>query len=155
MRERVRAMNAPWKLELEKCWLDLELPRFLSQISVDFEQSFLTPLKTYDGDSNPYQGHYWTFFRLDRLPPGVFHAAPTTRVIQSQPATWEEWFIEDGQLHHHTMRNHTNPPINLPANEQLISWRSPENDQEHPEEVLQIDWSYFNDSDLRPFLLRQ
>jgi len=53
------------------------------------------------------------------------------------------------------MRNHANVPPNMPAGESLISWRSPENDIEHPLEVLDINWSYFNDKDQRPFLLRK
>lgn len=144
-----------WKLELEKTWLDLELPLFLSQIGQDFETSFLTPLREYQCETNPYADYYWTFFRLDRLPPGVFHAAPKSTVTQGTPAIWEEWFIEGSENHHHTMRNHANVPPNMPAGESLISWRSPENDIEHPLEVLDINWSYFNDKDQRPFLLRK
>jgi hypothetical protein len=154
-------VSAQWKQELEQCWLDLELPLFLTQIGVDFEESFLSPLRAYTGETNPYQDYYWTFFRLDRLPPGVFHAAPKSPVLQNSPAIWEEWFIEPvagserSEGHHHTMRNHPTLPSNLPTGQPLISWRSPENDIEHPREVLDIYWHYFNDKDSRPFLLRQ
>ncbi len=148
-------MSAAWKLELEKTWLDLELPLFLSEIGLDFEQTFLTPLREYSGETNPYEDYYWTFFRLDRLPPGVFHAAPKKQVAQGTPAIWEEWFIEGSELHHHTMRNHAEVPVNMPQELSLIQWRSPENDLEHPREVLDINWHYFNDQDARPFLLRE
>ena len=143
-----------WKVELEKIWLDLELPEFLNIIGVDFEESFMAPLRDSQLDENPYRDYYWTFFRLDRLPPGVFHAAPKNKVVQHEPAIWEEWFIEGPENHHHTMRNHRNIPANMPAGESLLDWRSPENDLEHPLEVLDINWSYFNDKDQRPYLLR-
>lgn len=147
-------MTNSWKRDLENIWLDLELPTFLTQLGVDFEETFLTPLRQFSGLNNPYEDHYWTFFRLDRLPPGVFHAAPKSSVTQGTPATWEEWFIEGTELHHHTMRNNATTPANLPTGSELIQWRSPLNDIEHPAEVLDINWHYFNDSDLRPFLLR-
>ena len=121
---------------------------------MDFDATFLKPMREYPGSENPYQDFYWTFFRLDRLPPGVFHAAPKKQVVQGVPATWEEWFIEGSELHHHTMRNHATAPANLPSRSKLIQWRSPENDIEHPTEVLDINWHYFNDSDLTPYLFR-
>ena len=148
-------MSAAWKHELERTWLNLELPLFLSQIGLDFEQNFLAPLREFSGETNPYEDYYWTFFRLDRLPPGVFHAAPKKQVTQGGPAIWEEWFIEGSERHHHTMRNHNAVPANMPQELSLIQWRSPENDREHPQEVLDINWHYFNDLDARPFLLRK
>jgi len=147
-------VSQSWKLELEQTWRELELPQFLTELGVDFDATFLKPMREYPGSENPYQGFYWTFFRLDRLPPGVFHAAPKKQVVQGVPATWEEWFIEGSELHHHTMRNHATAPANLPSGSELIQWRSPENDIEHPTEVLDINWHYFNDSDLTPYLFR-
>lgn len=149
------AQSSNWQDGLENAWLDLELPQFLKEIGVDFEAAFLAPLRASTLETNPYSEHYWTFFRLDRLPPGVFHASPQNQVSQNTPAIWEEWFIEDGVLHHHVMRNHAEIPANKPAALELINWRSPNNDIEHPLEVLDIDWYYFNDAELTPYLLRK
>jgi len=148
--------SSKWKSELEKVWRDLGVPLFAEQIGIDFEASFLQPLRNSAAEKNPYQDYYWTFFRLDRLPPGVLHAAPLDPVKRNggAPALWEEWFIEGTEIHHHSMHNHADAPANLPAGQSLIKWRSPENDKEHPIEVLDVDWHYFNDADTRPYLLR-
>jgi hypothetical protein len=144
---------AGWKLELEKIWLELEVDHFLKEIGVDFEESFLLPLRASNLESNPYYAHTWTFFRLDRLPPGVLHAAPIGKV-GSSPALWEEWFIEGAENHHHSMHNEDSSKIVVPQSSELLHWRSPVNDIEHPETVMDVDWHYFNDADQRPYLLR-
>lgn len=144
---------ASWKLEVEKVWLDLEVDVFLKEIGVDFEESFLSPLRASTLEHNPYSGHTWVFFRLQRLLPGVLHAAPISKVGPS-PALWEEWFIEGTENHHHSMRNHKSLVIPPRAGEPVLHWRSPLNDIEHPETVMDVDWHYFNDADQRPFLLR-
>jgi hypothetical protein len=143
---------AGWKLELEKVWLDLEVDLFCKDIGVDFEEAFLLPLRTSHLEENPYAGHYWTFFRLDRLPPGVLHAAPIAKV-GSETALWEEWFIEGAENHHHSMRNQ-HSLISANGSSPILHWRSPINDIEHPETVMDVDWHYFNDADQRPYLLR-
>jgi len=148
-----------WKAELEKVWRDLGVPHFLAEIGVDFEEKFLTPLRESRALTNPYAGHSWQFFPLERLLPGVLHAAPLQSVAKSkgtetEPALWEEWFIEGTENHHHAMRNSLKLPADAPENVELLHWRSPENDVEHPETVMDVDWHYFNDADQRPYLLR-
>ena len=146
-------MSRGWRAELEKIWLELKVPHFLAAIHVDFEEAFLAPLRNSPHEVNPYADHTWSFFRLDRLPPGVLHASPNSKVGRT-PALWEEWFIEGSVNHHHSMRNikpkllSDNQPI------EYLTWRSPLNDVEHPETVLDVDWHYFNDADQRPYLLR-
>ena len=148
--------SSKWKSELEKVWFDLGVPFFAEQVGIDFESAFLQPLRNSPAEKNPYADYYWTFFRLDRLPPGVLHAAPLDPVKRNggAPALWEEWFIEGAEIHHHSMRNNADTPPNMPTGQSLIKWRSPENDDEHPIEVLDVDWYYFNDADVRPYLLR-
>jgi hypothetical protein len=142
-----------WKSELENTWLELGVPEFFAELGVDFEQNFLAPLLASTLEHNPYAGHQWSFFRLDRLPPGVLHASPLQKVGDA-PALWEEWFIEGEELHHHSMRNSRVLPGESEPNASLLHWRSPLNDTEHPEEVMDVDWHYFNDADQRPYLLR-
>jgi len=142
-----------WIGELEKVWIDLGVPEFLSQIGVDFQEAFIAPLRACSFTVNPYREHGWTFFRLDRLPPGVLHAYPLDKV-GSSPALWEEWFIEAGVNHHHSMNNSPAKPDELDGSKEYLQWRSPHGDDEHPETVMDIDWHYFNDADQRPFLLR-
>ena len=129
------------------------VPEFLAEIGVNFEENFLKPLRECQSEVNPYKDHQWSFFRLDRLPPGVLHASPVAKVGES-PALWEEWFIEGSENHHHSMRNSTILPGSSEPETSLLHWRSPENDTEHPEEVMDVDWHYFNDADQRPYLLR-
>lgn len=146
-------MHQSWQSELEKVWLRLEIPEFLSKVGVDFEETFICPLRASNLQTNPYQNHTWLFFRLDRLPPGVLHASPKQKVGQ-EPALWEEWFIEDSVNHHHALRNSSAISLHVPAQTSLLNWRSPSNDSEHPLEVMDVDWHYFNDADQRPYLLR-
>ena len=146
-------MVESWKRELEKVWIELEVPEFLMEIGADFEAAFLTPLRNSSLESNPYAGHGWTFFRLSRLPPGVLHAYPL-RKVESSPALWEEWFIEGDEKHHHSMRNFSGHEDASKGQGTLLNWRSPVGDVEHPETVMDVYWHYFNDADQRPYLLR-
>jgi len=140
-----------WKQELEKVWLELGVPEFLAGIGVDFETAFLTPLVNSPLEVNPYKEHQWSIFGLDRLPPGVLHASPISKV-GAAPALWEEWFIEKSENHHHSMRN--SEIFSAPEGSEILKWRSPLNDIEHPDAVMDVDWLYFNDADQRPYLLR-
>lgn len=146
-------MRQRWKSELEKVWRDLAVPALLRDIGVDFEESFLTPLRDCPLEISPYINHQWSILRLTRLPPGVLHASPIDKVGDAS-VLWEEWFIECSDNHHHALRNQATPPPNIPAEQSLLHWRSPINDTEHPKEIMDVDWHYFNDADQRPYLLR-
>lgn len=152
-RRRAGSVHEAWKLELEKTWRELGVPEFMAEIGVDFEGSFLSPLAASPLKENPYSNHQWFFFRLDRLSPGVLHASPLQQVGED-PALWEEWFIEESANHHHSMRNTQNLPGEIHPEITLLHWRSPINDTEHPKEIMDVDWHYFNDADQRPYLLR-
>ena len=54
-------------------------------------------------------------------------------------------FFVDNEMHHHELRNHPHPG-------EEHQWKG--NDDEHPAVVLDVQWHYINDPDLRPFLLR-
>jgi hypothetical protein len=148
-------MELTWKTDLKETWLALRVPEFLGSLGLDFEKIFLNPLLSSQLSRSPYENFVWSIIPLQRLLPGVLHAAPIANVaVQMAPAVWEEWFLEENENHHHVLRNTTTPPHNFTENDRMLHWRSPERDTEHPETVLGVDWHYFNDKNQVPFFLR-
>ena len=132
-----------WKLSLAQRWLELGTDELLAAIKVDFEKEFLGALKASSAASDPYAAYEWVIFKHHAIQPGVLHAAPLS--VTSEPTLWEEWFFVDEEMHHHELRNHPHPG-------EEHQWKG--HDDEHPEVVLDVQWHYINDPDLRPFLLR-
>jgi len=132
-----------WKLALAQRWLEIGADSLLEAIGVDFESSFLTPLLDSPAQNDPYAAYEWVIFQHPTIEPGVLHAAPLS--VTDAPALWEEWFFVDEEMHHHELRNH-------PHEGEEAQWKG--HDDLHPAVVLDIQWHYINDRDLRPFLLR-
>ncbi len=132
-----------WKLALVERWLEIGADELLEAIGIDFEIFFLSPLQASGAAENPYREYEWVIFQHPTIKPGVLHAAPL--VVSEQPALWEEWFFVDEQMHHHELRNH-------PHDGEEEMWKG--HDDLHPAVVLDIQWHYINDGDLRPYLLR-
>ena len=132
-----------WKLALAERWIEIGADQLLAAINVDFEKEFLGALAESTATEDPYADYEWVIFKHHAIEPGILHAAPLS--VTSEPALWEEWFFVDNEMHHHELRNH-------PHEGEEHQWKG--HDTEHPEVVLDIQWHYINDKDLRPFLLR-
>ena len=132
-----------WKRSLADRWIELGADRLLAAINVDFEREFLSALAQSPATSNPYDEYEWVIFKHHAIQPGVLHAAPLK--VSDEPTLWEEWFFVDGEMHHHELRNHAHDG-------EEHQWKG--NDTEHPDVVLDVQWHYINDKDLRPYLLR-
>jgi hypothetical protein len=132
-----------WKRSLADRWIELGADQLLAAINVDFEKEFLTTLAACSASSDPYAEYEWVIFKHHAIQPGVLHAAPLK--VAEEPTLWEEWFFVDNEMHHHELRNH-------PHAGEEHQWMG--NDNEHPEVVLDVQWHYINDTDLRPYLLR-
>jgi len=132
-----------WKLALATRWLELGADQLLADINVDFQRAFLDALAASQSESNPYAEYEWVIFKHHAIQPGVLHASPLR--VTEEPTLWEEWFFVDDQMHHHELRNH-------PHDGEEHQWKG--HDNEHPEVVLDVQWHYINDADLRPYLLR-
>jgi hypothetical protein len=132
-----------WKFALAERWLELGADDLLAAINVDFEKEFLDSLAHSSAGSDPYSAYEWVIFKHHAIRPGVLHAVPLA--VSEEPTLWEEWFLVDNETHHHELRNHPHPG-------EEHQWRG--HDDEHPAVVLDVQWHYINDPDLRPYLLR-
>ena len=134
---------AGWKRALAERWIAIGADELLAAIQVDFEKEFLGSLAASSAESDPYAEYEWVIFKHHAIQPGVLHAAPLS--VTQAPTLWEEWFFVDNEMHHHELRNHPHPG-------EEHQWKG--HDDEHPAVVLDVQWHYINDPDLRPFLLR-
>lgn len=134
-----------WKEEVRQSWTSIRLEKFCAQIGVDFASAFDGPLDHCNSPLNPYPQYRWVVTENIRIPSGVLHLVPLQ--VGVDPTLWEEWFVAEGQIHHHVLRNH--------PNEHAIDiWQGELFDTEHPREVLGFRWHYFNDVDFRPVRYR-
>lgn len=134
-----------WKVDVRQTWENIKLEEFCAQIGVAFSSSFDGALELCDELVDPYPHYRWVITESTQIPLGVLHLAPPR--VGIEPTLWEEWFVAEGQLHHHVLKNH--------ADELATDiWRGELSDTEHPREVLGCQWHYFNDVDLRPVRYR-
>jgi hypothetical protein len=134
----------PWMSKTNERWIEIGVPEFLAKIGIDFESNFLKTLQNCTTSENPYPNSKWEIIPHSVIPGGVLHCYPIK--IEQSKVTWEEWFLMDGEIHHHIL---SNQPF---ENEEGI-WTPEADDQDHPVEVLGRSWHYQNSSDLRPSLL--
>jgi hypothetical protein len=134
----------PWISKTHGRWLEIGAPKFLANIGIDFESNFLQSIKTCGLSENPYLNCKWEIIPHSVIPVGVLHCYPIE--INSARVTWEEWFLMDGEIHHHILSN-------LAFESEQGVWTPDADDKDHPIEVLGRSWHYQNTSDLRPSLL--
>jgi len=134
----------PWISTTHERWLEIDAPKFLASIGIDFEANFLKVINDCRLSENPYLNCKWEIVPHSAIPGGVLHCYPIE--INSSRVTWEEWFLMDGEIHHHILSN-------LAFEHEQGVWTPDADDKDHPIEVLGRSWHYQNTADLRPSLL--
>ena len=133
-----------WISKTYERWVEIGVPEFFAKIGIAFESNFLHTLQNCTISEDPYSNFKWAIIPHSAIPGGVLHCFPIK--IKQSKITWEEWFLMDGEIHHHIL---SNQPF---ENEEGI-WTPDADDQDHPIEVLGRTWHYQNSSDLIPSLL--
>lgn len=141
MRDEAREEIPVWKEQVRENWRDIDLEKFCGHAGIEFHKNFEISLNSSDATTNPYDHYRWEILDGGRIQHGVLHLVPHS--VTELPALWEEWFLDEGLIHHHVLRNH---PHHLATD----TWLGDVDDTEHPRQVLGAMWHYSNDSDLRP-----
>jgi len=129
-----------WKPQQIKLWEELKVSKFFEQIGIDYKKDFLDSLNSFNGD-DPYANHKWLWLANTAVKEGVLHLYPLD--TKNSELIWEEWFLYEGALRHHVL---SQKPLTLRDG----TWSGDARDIDHPKEVLEIKWHYYNDKDLRP-----
>ena len=90
-----------------------------------------------------YLNHKWSVIQNSQVGK-VINAVPDISKADSIP--WEEWFLMDGNIHHHILFKKNYPKSNM-------TWEGSLDDKEHPKQVLGILWHVYNEKDLNPYLI--
>ena len=90
-----------------------------------------------------YSNHKWSVIQNSQVGK-VINAVPDISKADSIP--WEEWFLMDGNIHHHILFKKKYPKSNM-------TWEGSLDDKEHPKQVLGILWHAYNEKDLNPYLI--
>ena len=90
-----------------------------------------------------YSNHKWSVIQNSQVGK-VINALPDISKADSIP--WEEWFLMDGNIHHHILFKKKYPKSNM-------TWEGSLDDKEHPKQVLGILWHLYNEKDLNPYLI--
>ena len=90
-----------------------------------------------------YLNHKWSVIQNSQVGK-VINAVPDISKADSVP--WEEWFLMDGNIHHHILFKKKYPKSNM-------TWEGSLDDKEHPKQVLGIFWHVYNEKDLNPYLI--
>ena len=93
--------------------------------------------------SELYSNHEWIVIQNSQVGP-VINALPDISIAESVP--WEEWFLMDGNLHHHILFKKKYPKSNM-------TWKGSLDDDEHPKQVLGILWHVYNEKNVNPYLI--
>ncbi len=93
--------------------------------------------------SELYSNHEWIVIQNSQVGP-VINAVPDISICDSVP--WEEWFLMEGNLHHHILFKKKHPKSNM-------TWKGILDDNEHPKQVLGILWHVYNEKNATPFLI--
>ncbi len=133
----------PWIQATKARWQELNAEFFLTSIGIDFKSNFLEPISNTNQITDPYANSIWQIIPHSLIPQGVLHCFP--KVVTAEKVIWEEWFLMDGEIHHHILSNH-------PFDSAQGIWTPEPIDTDHPIEVLGLSWHYKNSKDLRPTL---
>ena len=90
-----------------------------------------------------YLNHKWSVIQNSQVGK-VINAVPDISKADSVP--WEEWFLMDGNIHHHILFKKKYPKSNM-------TWEGSLDDKEHPKQVLGILWHVYNEKDFNPYLI--
>ena len=90
-----------------------------------------------------YSNHKWSVIQNSQVGK-VINAVPDISKADSIP--WEEWFLMDGNIHHHILFKKKYPKSNM-------TWEGSLDDKEHPKQVLGILWHVYNEKDFNPYLI--
>ena len=90
-----------------------------------------------------YSNHKWSVIQNSQVGK-VINAVPDISKADSIP--WEEWFLMDGNIHHHILFKKKYPKSNM-------TWEGSLDDKEHPKQVLGILWHVYNEKNLNPYLI--
>ena len=105
-------------------------------LGIDYE-IFTTP-----EISELYANHEWIVIQNSLVGP-VINAVPDISIADSVP--WEEWFLMEGNIHHHILFKKKHQKSNM-------TWEGSLDDNEHPKKVLGILWHVHNEKNVNPFL---
>ncbi len=133
----------PWIQATKARWQELNAEFFLTSIGIDFKSNFLEPISNTNQITDPYANSIWQIIPHSLIPQGVLHCFP--KVVTAEKVIWEEWFLMDGEIHHHILSNH-------PFDSAQGIWTPEPIDTDHPIEVLGLSWHYKNSKDLKPTL---
>ena len=136
----------PWAIEIYQRWIEIDVQSFLEKIGVNFQTNFAQPLSNCNSEESPFLNSKWQIIPHSAISNGVLHCYPlrlsTSRVI------WEEWFLLDGNIHHHLLSN-------LPFPSEQGIWTPDATDVDHPQEVLGRSWHYENLTEMKPVTLNR
>ena len=133
----------PWIQATKARWQELNAEFFLTSIGIDFKSNFLEPISNTNQITDPYANSIWQIIPHSLIPQGVLHCFP--KVVTAEKVIWEEWFLMDGEIHHHILSNY-------PFDSAQGIWTPEPIDTDHPIEVLGLSWHYKNSKDLKPTL---
>jgi hypothetical protein len=133
-------MAENWKSHQINLWEELKISDFFEKIGVDYQKEFLDSIRQFPGE-DPYVKHKWQWLANSVVKEGVLHLHPIN--AKNDELIWEEWFLYEGVLRHHVL---SQKPLGMRDG----TWSGDATDVDHPKEVLEIKWHYFNDKDLRP-----
>lgn len=116
------------------------------KMGYDFQSLFLD--RCVNGEI-PYGDYYWCVYTTTtdpRVQPNIYiHAIPQPDAPRELP--WEEWFVMEGQFHHHVCYKEKMPPT-----ENVVHISIDDND--HPLYTMDKVWHWYIDPDITPILYR-
>jgi hypothetical protein len=130
-----------WAINTKATWRGIGMPEFLAKIGIDFVEYFVKSIDEHSHHSNPYVDSVWEIWPHSSIPSGVLHCYP--KKVEADGVIWEEWFLLDGEIHHHILSNKSFAGA-------IGIWVPEQGDTDHPAEILNYSWHYEISDDLRP-----
>jgi hypothetical protein len=130
-----------WKAAAKTNWLEIGVPEFLAGIGVDFDKYFIEAVNRSSLNVDPYDHATWEIWPHSQIPSGVLHCYP--KEVKANGVNWEEWFLMDGEIHHHILSN-------TKFDGATGIWVPQPGDADHPVAILDFSWHYEISEDLRP-----